>query len=340
MGLVAVLDIGTVTCRLGVAEVANGHVCRCTKTSTICNLGQGVAQTGELAPEAIERVVTCISSYLESASAAGASVACCTLTSAARDAKNSEALLDGLRSLGVVPQVIPGEIEGKLTFLGVAQDFADQRICVADNGGGSTEIAVGMLSADSQTLSDARNSSTALNLEAVKSLNVGCRRVTDLFLKREDPPSAQSTSEARAFCANAFAQELPEAARSLGEQTRLVCVGGTVTTLVAISAALDPYDPTFVHLHDLSLAEVDGLVERIAALLLEERRQLTGLQPKRAEVILGGAICVSELMRAAGVEHLTVSESDLLYGLSIVTDAANCAEASPIGWQPELFALR
>lgn len=328
MGRVGVIDIGTVTCRLGVADVEAGKVRRCAKTSTICNLGQDVAKTGRLAREAIERVLTCVNQNLEAAYDAGVRVACCTLTSAARDAANSDELLKGLRGFGIAPEVIPGEVEGQLTFLGVAQDFAGQRICVADNGGGSTEIAVGML-----------GEKGLLELEAVHSINLGCRRLTDLFLSREDPPSAGAIQEARAYCADIFARELPEAAHSLGK-TPLVCVGGTVTTLVAIDAGLDPYNPAYVHLHKLELFEVDALVERLAALPLEQRRQTKGLQPKRAEVILGGSVCVSELMRATGTDHLTTSESDLLFGLSIVTDAVASRNSSPIGWQPQLFALR
>lgn len=376
MGRVGVIDIGTVTARLGVADVTAGHVDRCSKTSTICNLGEGVAQTGELSAAAIDRVLSCVGAYIQQAREAKVETLCCTLTSAARDAKNSEVLLEGLRALGVAPQVIPGEIEGKLTFLGVAQDFTGQRICVADNGGGSTEIAVGKLNAQVvEPSTSSQESQDLLALEAVKSLNVGCRRVTDLFLKRNDPPLAQDVAEARAFCKDIFARELPAAAYGLGsavpwldepatygaeaagpglstrllsvsestnnagQPTRLVCVGGTVTTLVSISAELDPYDPTFVHLHELKLAEVDALVERMAALPLEERRCLKGLQPKRAEVILAGSICVSELMRATGVFALTVSESDLLYGLSLTTDAAATNGTSPVGWIPELFRV-
>ena len=95
MGRVAVIDIGTVTCRLGVASVAAGHVESCSKTSTICNLGEGVAETGALSAAACERVVSCVRGYLEAAREAGVEVACCTLTSAARDASNSEDLQRG-----------------------------------------------------------------------------------------------------------------------------------------------------------------------------------------------------------------------------------------------------
>ena len=174
-------------------------------------------------------------------------------------------------------------------------------------------------------------------LEAVRSLDVGCRRVTDLFLSREDPPSASALEEARAFCREAFESGLPAEAR---DPERLVCVGGTVTTLVAIDARLDPYDPAFVHLHSLALDEVDELVGRLAALPLEQRRGVVGLQSKRAGVILAGAVCVSELMRACHARELTVSESDLLYGLSLSAAAAANGIAAPVSWTPQLFSLR
>lgn len=328
MPRVAVIDIGTVTARLGVSDVADGRVERCDKTSTICNLGEGVAETGLLSAEACERVHSCVSGYVDAAREAGVGHACCTLTSAARDAANASVLLDGLVELGLEPQVIPGEVEGSLTFLGVAQDFRGQRIAVADNGGGSTEVAIGTLGEG------------GVELEAVRSLNVGCRRVTDLFLSREDPPAAASLERTRAFCRKRFQDELPAQACDAVAEGRLVCVGGTVTTLVAIAAALDPYDPSFVHLHDLSLDEVDGLAGRLAALPLERRRGVCGLQPKRAGVIVAGALCVSELMRACGAESLTVSESDLLYGLSIAASAAACGELGPVAWEPRLSVLR
>ena len=334
MTRVAVLDIGTVTCRLGVAEVEAGRVVRCAKSSAVCNLGEGVAETGELSGAAMGRVLACIDESLAQARAAAVPYACCTLTSAARDAANAHVLLEGLRRRGVVPEVIPGEVEGALTFLGVAQDFRGVRVMVADNGGGSTELAVGTLAPD-----EAASDAGSLALDAVISLNVGARRVTDMFLSREDPPVPAALEEARAFCRDAFAAGMPAAARGACRPERLLCVGGTATTLVALSHELEPYDPGFVHLHELTLAEVDALIERMAALPLERRRELKGLQPKRAGVIVGGAVCVSELMRACDVPSLTVSESDLLFGLSLV--AAACAEGapSPIGWRPSLFAI-
>ena len=167
MTRVACIDIGTVTARLAVADVEGGHVVRLAKRSQICNLAHDVDKTHRLRQDAMERVFGCVAAYVEEARRAGATSACCTLTSAARDAQNARELGAALASLGLEPMVIPGAVEGSLTFLGVAQDFVGHRILVADNGGGSTELAMGCLGTDG-----------ILELDFVRSVDVGCRRST------------------------------------------------------------------------------------------------------------------------------------------------------------------
>ncbi|MCI1666019.1 MAG: phosphatase [Atopobiaceae bacterium] len=329
MRRLACIDIGTVTARLGVAESEDGKVSRLAKTSTICDLGEGVAETGMLSEAAQDRVVSCVGGYLDAARSAGAEACCCTLTSAARDASNSDDLLRSLGSLGLTPEVIPGEVEGSLTFLGVAQDFPDSRILVADNGGGSTELALGTRHIAG---------GTSLDLEWVRSVDVGCRRVTELFLSKCDPPSASDVSQARDYARDLLHDALESAPAPRPEG--LVVVGGTATTLVAIDAALDPYDPTYVHLHRLDRTTVERLVNEMGELTLEERGCLVGLQPKRAPVILAGSIIISELMGVTGMDELRVSESDLLMGLAIVGVSALEGTRSPVGWQPTLATLR
>lgn len=330
MRRVAVIDIGTVTARLAVADVEGARVVRLAKNSTICNLGEGVAETGRLAQAAMERVFVCVGAYVESARAAGAEVVACTLTSAARDASNSPDLGQALASLGLEPLVIPGEIEGALTFLGVAQDFLGQRILVADNGGGSTELACGTL--DGSTL----------DLTFVRSTNVGCRRLTELFLSRADPPSMADVAEAHAFAARLFSPVLSEGGLRCGGKgapATLVVTGGTSTSLVAIRDELVPYDASRVHLATLSADDVIGLEGRLAALTEEGRRALPGLQEKRAPVILGGTIAVSELMTQTSFPSLIVSESDLLFGLSITAALTLQGQPSPVVWKPVLRSL-
>ncbi len=338
MTRVACIDIGTVTARLAIADVEGGRVARLGKQSTICNLGEGVDATRMLKQEAMERIFMAAHEYVESARQAGVQGICCTLTSAARDAGNSAELGAALASLGLEPMVIPGEIEGALTFLGVAQDFHDQRILVADNGGGSTELACGSLNGN------------VLDLGFVKSVDVGCRRLTEKFFAGEGPATAGQVAAAHAYAAEFFGPVVekgglkaagcavgdPSATEALGT---LVVTGGTVTTLVALDLALNPYDPSRVHLARLSRQRVEALEARLASLSVAERAELPGIQAKRAPVILGGATAVLELMRQTGFDELTVSESDLLFGLSLVAAATIEGAPSAVVWKPIMKTL-
>jgi len=325
---VACIDIGTVTCRLALADVDGATVTRLTKESRICNLGEGLSETNLLSQSARARVTACCKDFLATVHASPAQAICCTLTSAARDADNSDELVGALREMGLDPQVIPGEVEGRLTFLGVAQDFPGRRIMIADNGGGSTELAVGRLDGG------------VPHVDYVTSVDVGCRRVTERFLSRQDPPSSDDLAQAHDFAARLFAPAAEKIA-SLGERPEVAAIcGGTATSLVAMSLGLEPYDSSVVHLHALDRATVAHLEERLAAMNEAARAKVVGLQPKRAPVILGGAIAVYELMRAVGVDSLTVSESDLLYGLSISVAVAARAEKSLVAWSPPVTNLR
>lgn len=321
---VAVIDVGTVTARLAIADVENRQVIRMMRQSQIVNLGEGVDKSGVLLDEACRRLLACIDGYLARIAQASVAVVCCTLTSAARDAKNSADLLGALAARGLVAQVIPGEVEGRLTFLGVAQDFPTARLLVADNGGGSTEFALGRLV-----------DGTTPDLAFVRSIDVGCRRVTEKFLSRTDPPAAEDVAAAHEFAAREFAQVF--AGRSASDAPeRLVVTGGTSTTLVALKKELVPYDSAQVHLATLTRDDVAAQEKRLAAITLAERASLPGIQPKRAPVILGGVIAVAEIMRAAHMDELTVSESDLLFGLSLTVAATAEGQTSPVGWSPAL----
>lgn len=336
MTRVACIDIGTVTARLAVADVEGGRVARLIKHSEICNLGEGVDATGRLRDDAIGRVFSCVRGYVALAVEAGAPAACCTLTSAARDAENSDEMVSALESLGLSPLVIPGRIEGSLTFLGVAQDFRGRRILVADNGGGSTELALGSLGEDG-----------ALDLSYVRSVDVGCRRVTEKYLQAAPLPTADDLAAAHAFVAEGFAPAVEEGGLWAAGSERavkdapeaLVVCGGTVTSLVAVDAEMEPYDSARVHLAGLTREKVEALEKRLAGLTVEQRAELPGLQAKRAPVILGGAVAISELMRQTSFSTLQASESDLLFGLALTAAASLDGTASPVGWRPEMHAL-
>ena len=343
--LLAAIDIGTVTARLALAQVEDGRVIRMAKYTEIVNLGEGVDTAKRLLPEAIHRCVGCVSSYVDHARKEGAEAVVCTLTSAARDAENAPDLGMGLASLGLEPMIIPGEIEGALTFLGVSHDFENHRILVADSGGGSTELVVGTLAGQpaaqgaGQQLGGQQLEGQQLDINFVESVELGCRRLTERFNLSSDHPSAEDIDGAHTMAAQIMSEAIGRAQQQCAAPELLVGVGGTATSLIAVRDHLDPYDPSKVHLNHISLDEVLQIEGLLASKTLKEREDITGLQAKRAPVMLAGTILLAELMKNSGFKHLVVSESDLLFGLVVTAAAVHQGKQSPVIWQPILRAL-
>lgn len=355
--LLAAIDIGTVTARLALAQVEDGRVIRMAKYTEIVNLGEGVDTTKRLLPEAIHRCVGCVSSYVDHARKEGAEAVVCTLTSAARDAENAPDLGMGLASLGLEPMIIPGEIEGALTFLGVSHDFENHRILVADSGGGSTELVVGTLAGQSaaqdagqsagqpaaqgagQQLGGQQLGGQQLDINFVESVDLGCRRLTERFNLSSDHPSTEDIDGAHKMAAQMMSEAIGRAQQQCAAPELLVGVGGTATSLIAVRDHLDPYDPAKVHLNHISLDEVLQIEGLLASKTLKEREDITGLQAKRAPVMLAGTILLAELMKNSGFKHLVVSESDLLFGLVVTAAAVHQGKQSPVIWQPILRPL-
>ena len=338
--LLAAIDIGTVTARLALAQVEDSRVIRMAKYTEIVNLGEGVDTTKRLLPEAIHRCVGCVSSYVDHARKEGAEAVVCTLTSAARDAENAPDLGMGLASLGLEPMIIPGEIEGALTFLGVSHDFENHRILVADSGGGSTELVVGTLAGQTAAQGAGQQlEGQQLDINFVESVDLGCRRLTERFNLSSDHPSAEDIDGAHKMAAQMMSEAIGRAQQQCAAPELLVGVGGTATSLIAIRDHLDPYDPSKVHLNHISLDEVSQIEGLLASKTLKEREDITGLQAKRAPVMLAGTILLAELMKNSGFKHLVVSESDLLFGLAITAAAVHQGKQSPVIWKPILRPL-
>lgn len=346
--LLAAIDIGTVTARLALAQVEDGRVIRMAKYTEIVNLGEGVDTAKRLLPEAIHRCVGCVSSYVDHARKEGAEAVVCTLTSAARDAENAPDLGMGLASLGLEPMIIPGEIEGALTFLGVSHDFENHRILVADSGGGSTELVVGTLVGHAAAQGAGQSTvqgvgqqpgGQQLDINFVESVDLGCRRLTERFNLSSDHPSAKDIDGAHKMAAQMMSEAIVRAQQQCAAPELLVGVGGTATSLIAVRDHLDPYDPSKVHLNHISIDEVTQIEGLLASKTLKEREDITGLQAKRAPVMLAGTILLAELMKNSGFKHLVVSESDLLFGLVVTAAAVHQGKQSPVIWQPILRPL-
>ena len=326
---VAAIDLGTVSSRLVLAQVEAGAIVESSKHTEITDLGEGVDATGRFCEAAVERVLAACRMFVDEARAFGAVCICTTCTSAARDASNAVLLLlDGLRELGLEPQVIPGEVEARLTFFGVAHDFAGERIIVADSGGGSTELATGVYAPERGVFA----------LEGTRSLDIGCRRVTERFFSAL-PPSDGELAAAADWAGEQFEAYFESLPSDFERAERLVAVGGTVTTLVALVHELEPYDSSFVHLRELSMEQISAAIERMFTLDVESIAALPGVQPKRAGVILAGAVVIRELMRAGGYDALTVSENSLLAGMVATINEVLDGATPTIAWTPSLSAL-
>ena len=224
--------------------------------------------------------------------------------------------------------MIPGEVEARLTFFGVAHDFAGERIIVADSGGGSTELATGVYAPERGLFA----------LEGTRSLDIGCRRVTERFFSAL-PPADGELAAAAAWAGEQFAAYFEGLPSDFERAERLVAVGGTVTTLVALVHKLEPYDSSFVHLRELSLDQVSAAIERMSVLDADGIAALPGVQPKRAGVILAGAVVIHELMRAGGYKTLTVSENSLLAGMAATINETLDGATPTIAWTPALSTL-
>jgi exopolyphosphatase / guanosine-5'-triphosphate,3'-diphosphate pyrophosphatase len=296
---VAAIDIGTNSVLLLIAEARAGELVPLVERATITRLGEGVDRSGVLAEAACRRTLSCLEDYARELRACAVDRLDVVATSAMRDARGGEAFLrDAASRLGVLPRVISGDEEARLTFEGALSALELKgRVVVCDVGGGSTEIVIG----------SARGKERVL--DSAVSLDIGSVRLFERHVE-SDPPEPRSLASAAADVRRALESVPAPAAASL------VGVAGTITTLYAIEIGLSRYDAARVHGARLSRHAVETLCARLASLPLVERRQLAGLEPGRADVIVTGAVLVLELMRWAGAGELVVSDRGVRWGLA------------------------
>jgi len=281
-----VVGLGTNSTRLLVADVEDGRVQEVARRAEITRLGEGVDERRKLLPLPIARVRNVLTEYRRELERLGAERVLTIATSAVRDAENGEAFLGEIEwSYGFTTRLLSGDEEAALTLRGVATgEPVGEGTLVLDVGGGSTEL---------------------ITTEQRVSLDVGSVRVTERHL-HSDPPTADELEAA--------AREVRELLPPL-QPSGAIGVAGTVTTLAALE--LGGYDPERVHGYRLSSEAVERQLERLASLPLAQRRELPGLEPDRAPVIVGGAVIVREVLKRYGLYALEASERDLLHGAAL-----------------------
>jgi exopolyphosphatase/guanosine-5'-triphosphate,3'-diphosphate pyrophosphatase len=303
---VGAVDIGTNSVRLLVADVEPGpsgsprdaKLVPVDRRMRITRLGEGVDRDRVLSLTAIERTTAVLREYRDALEEHGATSVRATATSAARDATNRDAFFAAASdALGVEPELLSGEEEAALSFLGATADLhAPAPYLVVDIGGGSTEFVLGT---DAPT--------------GLMSLDMGCVRITEQFL-HSDPPAPEELSNAVAVVRDLVA-EVPRAIPGVLDAPTLVGLAGTVTTVAAVELGLAEYDPQAIHHFRLSKAAAEDVFRTLAIERAAERAHNPGLEPGRVDVIVGGCAVLVGILRVLGFDEVLVSEADILDGL-------------------------
>lgn len=296
---VAAIDCGTNSIRMLIADIEGDNFREVIRTMEIVRLGQGVDQSGEFHPDAIERTLGAVDKLaLEIAKRGVQKIRFCA-TSATRDATNRHLFIDGVRErLGVEPEVISGEEEATLSFTGAIQDLSptDGPFLVVDIGGGSTEFVFG-----------------TNNVEFAKSVNIGCVRMTERHFI-SDPIHAHEIEKARVDIQEAIAKAA--AIVPIMTARTLIAVAGTATTVAAAALGLPEYDRYAIHLSRISADKTHEVAEMFLTSTREDRLALGYMHPGRVDVIPAGALVLSEIIKATGANEFVASESDILDGIA------------------------
>ncbi len=299
---IAVADLGTNSTRLLVAAVTpDGRVEPLERRSRVTRLGDGVDASGRLADDAMQRVMEVLEDYRSIADDLGAGRRLAVATSAVRDADNGLVLRDRVREeLGFELEVIGGDEEARLTFLGATADRGGHEpTLVIDIGGGSTEFVIGI-----------PGEAPSFHV----STRLGSVRQSERHLA-SDPPEHDETEALGRAARQIVAEGVPPAERERVQSA--IAVAGTATSLAAIDQELVPYDPAKVDGYRLGLADCERMLALLTSMPLAERREVRGLLPDRAPTIVAGAAILVESLRTFGLSEVEIRESDILQGVAL-----------------------
>lgn len=292
-----VIDIGTNSCRLFIAELENTSEGKkikreLVKDVEIVKLGEGVNKTHNLNPNAIKRTLDCLKKYKEKASSYGVENIRAFATSAVRDAENREVFLQEVSKLGIKIECISGKTEATLNFLGNSLVFKD-RILVVDIGGGSTEFTLGK----------------DKTIDFIQSINIGAVRATEKFFSDND------YSEEKLEKCRSWIRKNLEILKTIKDRDfKLIGVAGTATTQISVRDKMEIYDSSKVHMATLTLDELKENLSLFLSKNFEERKKIVGLEEKRADVIIAGTLILLTILEELNQDKIIISESDNLSG--------------------------
>jgi exopolyphosphatase/guanosine-5'-triphosphate,3'-diphosphate pyrophosphatase len=311
---VATVDIGTNTVLLLVADQKqDGSLRAVAERATITRLGAGVDQSRRLAPDAVERTCACLRGYGELVADLKVDRVAVVGTSAMRDAMGGAAVAQCVRdALGVVARVLSGDEEALLTFAGATSGLTfgkGQELAVFDIGGGSTELALGQHGRADGGAVPGNRCPDRPALAYLRSFDVGSVRLTERH-PTGDPPSLTEVETLVRTVRKAF-HDVPQIGATIP-----VGVAGTMTTLAAVSLGIVPYDGARLHGQRVAREELRAVVKRLSSLTLKDRRNVPGMHPMRADVIVAGGIIALALLDHWEAESVVISDRGVRWGLA------------------------
>ncbi len=299
MSQVAVIDCGTNSIRLLIAEISGSNFKEVIRTMEIVRLGQGVDENKAFHPDAINRTLLAVKSFKEIIDKNKVDKIRFCATSATRDAMNRNLFIDGVRDiLNVQVEVIPGEEEAALSFTGATYqlDQGSGPFLVVDIGGGSTEFVYG----DKKVIS-------------AKSVNIGCVRMSERHLTNQ-PPTMDQIASAIVDIDIAITQAAVSV--PINSAKSLIAVAGTATTVAAAALNLSKYDRDLIHLSKISADKVHKVAQMFQSMNKSEISALPYMHEGRVDVITAGSLVLSRVMAATGAVEFVASESDILDGMA------------------------
>jgi len=299
MSQVAVIDCGTNSIRLLIAEISGSNFKEVIRTMEIVRLGQGVDENKAFHPDAINRTLLAVKSFKEIIDKNKVDKIRFCATSATRDAMNRNLFIDGVRDiLNVQVEVIPGEEEAALSFTGATYqlDQGSGPFLVVDIGGGSTEFVYG----DKKVIS-------------AKSVNIGCVRMSERHLTNQ-PPTTDQIASAIVDIDIAITQAAVSV--PINSAKSLIAVAGTATTVAAAALNLSKYDRDLIHLSKISADKVHKVAQMFQSMSKSKISALPYMHEGRVDVITAGSLVLSRVMAATGAAEFVASESDILDGMA------------------------
>jgi exopolyphosphatase/guanosine-5'-triphosphate,3'-diphosphate pyrophosphatase len=297
----AFFDIGTNTILCLIAEIRDtGRFRVLDDLAEIVGLGQGVDQTRLISPEAARRALNVLQRFVHQCRSLGVEAMTAVGTSALRDAQNSEQVRSRIRDeIGLDVRVLSGAEEAAYSFLAVQRGLAlaNRELLVVDIGGGSSEFIRG----------------NDLGISGAISIDMGSVRLTERFLHSD--PVAPAETQAMMTAIDRELAALSSRGIDPSSGIALVGIAATFTTLAAMEKRLATYSHAAIHGSRITARQVRAQLSSLQMKTIAQRKEIIGLDPKRAEVIFAGACLIERILSFYGIDEVVVSDQGVRYGL-------------------------